>query len=268
MMRFTKLFLPLLPLLIFMLGNAFIYAGSEETGTSIAIILKEIVFCAVALLLYRFLFVRELSIDDYTVRLPGARALLGGLCILPSYILIGDFLSYFVFHWELPAEVIPMEEDFTVPFLYMLESSLIAPTLEEICFRMMMVTPYNSKKGKAYAVIVSSVLFGLLHNGGMERRLGCVLGGFFFAAILLVSKNLLASIMAHGAVNGLYIVARFIGVKCPKLFFVWPCGRLLGATWPVWAACILLCAVGVWLLLSQKRRATQPEPDDSGVIDT
>lgn len=28
---------------------------------------------------------------------------------------------------------------------------------------------------------------------------------------------------------------------------------------PVWAACILLCAVGVWLLLSQRRRERRPD---------
>lgn len=258
-MRVLKFFLPLLVLALLCLCNVFTYAGKWGDPTDATILAKDVAVCAFLVLLYRFVFVRVFSIQEYTARLPGVRTALGWLCVLPLYILVEHFLSYFLVYWDIPAEMLPMESTLDVSHMDILQALLAAPVLEESCFRIMMITPFHSKKGKVYAVIVSSLLFGWIHGIEIERRLSCVMAGLFLAAILLVSKNLVMPILVHSATNSLFTVCGLIGIRFANLLFIWPGGHLLGATWPVWVACILLCAVGVWLLLSQRRRERRPD---------
>lgn len=87
--------------------------------------------------------------------------------------------------------------------MLMLNIFVAAPVVEEIVMRGVVYTRIDKACGKWPAVIVSSLLFGLMHiaAGGLILAVGAVLMGAIFAFILAKTNSLTACIIAHAAAN-------------------------------------------------------------------
>ena len=89
------------------------------------------------------------------------------------------------------------------PVLMSLNLLIAAPAVEEIVMRGVVYTRIENACGRMTAIILNSLLFGLMHvsAGGLVLAVGAVLMGMVFALIFAKTNSLPACIIAHAAAN-------------------------------------------------------------------
>ena len=119
---------------------------------------------------------------------------------------------------------------------------VLAPVMEEIFFRGFLLNRLNAKYGPVRAVVLSSLLFGLLH----ANILGATLLGAMLAIVHFRTRSLVAPILAHAGNNAvgflLYLAAasgtRSYGVGLIDEFQAgwWTAlvGAAVGIPWLIW----------------------------------
>ena len=131
--------------------------------------------------------------------------------------------------WELP--------------LYLLGFAVLAPFYEELVFRGLALSAYQSARSTPFAVLFTSVLFGLIH-GSVVGFLTIFPAGIVLALVRLKTGQLRTSILVHGLYNlaGTLLFALAAGTPDTRAT------PLVGILGIVVAAAALLGAV-VWLRL-------------------
>ncbi len=150
---------------------------------------------------------------------------------------------------------------------------LPAALFEELMTRGYILSVLQESLGWTWAVVISSVGFGLLHlanNGATVESVALVtLAGFFLAAVLYTTRSLYAAWMAHFAWNFTMAVLFHSAVsgypmESPDYRYVdsgpdWATGGDWGPEGGVPAG--LGMVAGVVYLLARRRRAAVPEVD-------
>jgi len=89
------------------------------------------------------------------------------------------------------------------PLLMALNILLAAPVVEEIVMRGVVYTRIDNAYGPWTAIIINSLLFGLIHisAGGLLLAVGAILMGLVFSLIYAKTNSLTVCIIAHSAAN-------------------------------------------------------------------
>ncbi|UOQ83656.1 CPBP family intramembrane glutamic endopeptidase [Gracilibacillus salinarum] len=117
--------------------------------------------------------------------------LISGLAFLLPFILLQNVH----FSWEIVA--------FTLSF------SLVNALLEEIIWRGALLSRFVTSFGTRWAVLLTSIGFGLQHALLGMSWLSCLafsIGGFFFSAITINAKSILPAVIWHGFFNVLMVL--------------------------------------------------------------
>lgn len=86
----------------------------------------------------------------------------------------------------------------TVPgILYV---ALLAPVTEELVLRGIIFPVARQKRGNLYAIIISSIFFGLIHMNGIQLMTGLFMGAIIGCAIIL-TDNVYIGIIIHAVNN-------------------------------------------------------------------
>ncbi len=101
---------------------------------------------------------------------------------------------------ELEQLPIPMADNFKDYIVLMLIISVSAGICEEVFFRGLMMRGYE-KLGKANAIVLSAVLFGVFHFN-VQNLLGPIVLGLIFGYLVYQTNSLYAGIIGHMANNG------------------------------------------------------------------
>jgi uncharacterized protein len=100
-------------------------------------------------------------------------------------------------------------------FLYILFAIAVLPAIcEELFFRgciQNMLTHHNSKNGAAIAIILTSVIFALMH-GQMQTALARVVLGIILGLVYYFTNSIMASTFIHFLNNGLQVCLAYVGL--------------------------------------------------------
>lgn len=89
-------------------------------------------------------------------------------------------------------------------FLFSILAILLAPVLEELLFRGIILQKWSTKWGVRAGVIASSLLFAILHlNTGI---ISIFIGGIGFSVLYLKTRNLLTPVLCHSFYNTTVII--------------------------------------------------------------
>lgn len=134
-----------------------------------------------------------------------------GMVILFAY-LIMPFISFINVFSQLFTEnaVLGMNEEIMSmpPLLMIFIIGVFGPFCEEFVFRGIIFQGYKKAGSLLGAMVLSSLLFGLLHMNFNQFCYACVLG-FFFALLTEVTGSLWSSVIAHMIVNTHNVVMLF-----------------------------------------------------------
>lgn len=162
---------------------------------------------------------RKLTYNHSWKQIP--QGLLLGVLLQLGLVLVG-FLIVISFGFD-PSEVgntsiitdVNYEIDFLTMVIVLLGVALIAPVLEELFFRGVILPAVSERLGKVIAVLISSALFGVLHTqpelaSTIYTVLMTSLGGVFFAFLRLRSNSLVLPIAAHVGFNSWALMLVFL----------------------------------------------------------
>lgn len=97
--------------------------------------------------------------------------------------------------------------------------ALIVPFVEELLFRGALLSALVQRAGTVWAVVISSLLFGLIHLPGLSFQWyavpGLILIGVGLAVLRLWSGSLWPAVLAHATNNGFAIVIWWMTVRMP-----------------------------------------------------
>jgi len=92
---------------------------------------------------------------------------------------------------------------------YIISSGIFAPLIEEVIFRGILYGALRKIMKVRYAVILSSLCFGLVHGISLMVILGAAATGMVLAVIYEKYDNLFNCMMIHGIYNSATILAAF-----------------------------------------------------------
>ncbi|MBR4219346.1 MAG: CPBP family intramembrane metalloprotease [Bacteroidales bacterium] len=85
---------------------------------------------------------------------------------------------------------------------------LLAPVLEELCFRQMAISPFRRRGAQIAVCVVMAVLFGMLH---VRNFMGAFIDALFYGLVFIWSRNIWNSVALHAGCN---LTATLLAVYC------------------------------------------------------
>ena len=208
--------------------------------------------------------VRELSVSGAGSELL-AGLLLGGLLFTGVVGLLAAFGAYSI-------ESVGSFGDLGTVVASMLPKLISGALIEEVLFRLLLLRLLERSFGTAWALALSSLVFGLAHLGnvGATPVVGILLGvelGLLFGAAYLVTRRLWFCAALHLTWNFMQGPVFSIAVS-GQTGDAWLHGSLAGPTWltggafgaegSVVAVVLCLAATAVLFMLAQRRRTNSP----------
>lgn len=120
------------------------------------------------------------------------------------FFIVMDVLTYWI---KLPSFSSPIfESEFKQsPYIFFIDVVFVAPILEELIFRGVMLSYLLKHKSEWAAILFSALLFGLVHISPDQVVWG-FLSGIFLGYAYLKSQNILVPILFHALNNFLYYI--------------------------------------------------------------
>lgn len=141
------------------------------------------------------------SSQRFSLKFPELTIIAGLLLIAPLWTIAKEFVVYGITSLSQSVQLEPMvyttaeiREDLTAS----VHAVLLAPLLEELCFRQMAISPFKSRKSRIIVCLVMALLFGLLH---IRNFPGAFTDAVIFGLIFIWTKNIWCSVALHAGCN-------------------------------------------------------------------
>lgn len=204
--RFLK---PLMPILAVAYATALIYLTALPLGDNELSFSREfasclLTLCAIVLtlyIIYRLLPRLFPATAQFSLKPPTILVALGLLLIAPLWLVVEGYAVYGVtslFHTVQLEPLTFTTEDLREDLLASVHAVLLAPVLEELCFRQMSISPFQRRSSQIAVCILVAVLFGILH---VRNFPGAFLGAMFYGMIFIWSKNVWYGVLIHAGRN-------------------------------------------------------------------
>lgn len=263
MNRPVGLFKPLMPILAAAYGTALIYVtalpiDSNSLGLGGELLSWLLTLVGIGLTLFLVQRVEPKlfpAANQFQLKRPMIPAIVGLLLIAPLWFVAKEYFLYGLTSMVHTVQLEPLTyttSELREDMLASIHAVLLAPILEELCFRQMAISPFRSRREQIVVCVVMALLFGMLH---VRNFPGAFINALFYGAIFIWSRNIWNSVALHAGCN---LTATLLAVYC------WlGLGDLQMAKTPtiiltdakVVVGSIVLAIVGI-LLISAKRKKT------------
>lgn len=167
------------------------------------------IFCSIIALLLPFLFVYHQSTDENKKRIMkfdrpkdailAVLAVFAGLAVCLVSNVVGNFIlgifSVFGIEFTSGMEDVPVAKDFAGYIITILCYAVVPALIEEFAFRGVVLQPLR-KYGDKFAIIVSSLIFSLMH-GNMVQIPTAFISGLALGYFCIKTESLWTSVMIH-----------------------------------------------------------------------
>lgn len=124
-----------------------------------------------------------------------------------NYVILGSFDASPLYNAEVGVF------DSSSLFMLILANVIVAPIIEELIFRGIMLNRLLATTSKWLAVLISGIIFGLMHLGSPLTMMYAIIGGIWYALFYVRFRSLLLCIIAH-------MVFNFIGLNVAIIVFI------------------------------------------------
>ena len=131
-------------------------------------------------------------------------------------------------------------------------AAVIAPVVEEIIFRGIILRGFRANYGKTRALLFSSLLFGLVHLNPWQFLPAVVLG-LFLGALYIRTGTVVATIAAHAVYNGALMILSTFPVTRAIVDTDISTGMSPAVLFTLTIAGIVIFCLGFWLLVRSSR---------------
>ena len=198
MNKTVSLLKPLMPFLAAAYGTALIYVtalpiDSNSLGFGGELLSWLLTLAGIGLTLF---LVRRLepkvfpAARQFQFKLPTALLIVGLLFLAPLLFVAKEYIIYGLTELVHTVHMEPLT--YTTPELRedlpaSVHAVLLAPILEELCFRQMAISPFRSRRAQIVVCVVMAILFGILH---VRNFPGAFISALFYGVAFIWSRNI------------------------------------------------------------------------------
>ncbi len=253
---------PLMPILSAAYGVAIIYitalpiAGDNPTFVD-ELLTWLITLASIALTLFLVHRVEPKVFPDagqFPLKLPRFPVIAGLLLIAPLWFVAEEYIVYGITSLVHTVKMEPLTyttAELREDLLSSVHAVLLAPVLEELCFRQMAISPFRRRGTQVAVCVVMAFLFGILH---VRNFPGAFISALFYGMVYIWSRNIWYSVALHAGCN---LTATLLAVYCWLGLGEMQMTKtpvIILPDWKVVVASLLLAIAGVCLLKLTKRR--------------
>ena len=151
------------------------------------------------------------SARQFQLRRPMVPVIVGLFLIAPLWFVAKEYIVYgltSLFHTVHMEHLTHTTPELREDLLAGIHAVLLAPILEELCFRQMAISPFRSRRAQVAVCVVMALLFGVLH---VRNFLGAFINALFYGAIFIWSRNIWNSVAVHAGSN---LMVTLLSIYC------------------------------------------------------
>ena len=219
MNKAASLLKPLMPIISAVYGVAVIYvtalpvAGDNPTFVG-EVLTWLVTLAAIALTLFLVHRVEPKvfpTARQFPLKLPKISVITGLLLIAPLWLVAEEYIVYGVTSLVSNIQLKPLTyttAELREDILSSVHAVLLAPILEELCFRQMAISPFRRRSAQIVVCVVMAVLFGVLH---LRNFPGAFISAIIYGLVFIWSRNIWYSVTLHAGSN---LAATLLAVYC------------------------------------------------------
>lgn len=261
MNKATGILKPLMPILSAIYGLAVIYVtalpiAGENPSFVGELLTWLLTLAAIALTLFLVCRVEPKvfpSAKQFPLSLPKLSVFAGLLLIAPLWLVTEEYIVYGVTSLAHSVQLKPLTNttaELREDLLSSVHAVLLAPLLEELCFRQMAISPFRRHGAQIVVCVVMAILFGMLH---VRNFPGAFLSAIIYGLVFIWSKNIWYSVTLHAGSNlAATLLAVYSWLRLGDMQMT-TIPVIILPDWKVIIASLLLALIGGVLLLKRKR---------------
>ena len=219
MSLFPRVLKPLMPIIATVFGFTLIYVTSLpmlDEGQSVGgELLSWLLTSAAIVLTYYIVFNVEPKVfqeaAEFPPKRPDFKTIAVILLIAPLFFLVQEYIVYGLASLCSNLQMEPLTysaEELREDLFSSIHAVLLAPVLEELCFRQMAVSPFRRRGTQVVVCIVMALLFGMLH---IRNFAGSAFGALAFGLVFVSTHNIWYSVALHAGNN---LIATLLAIYC------------------------------------------------------
>lgn len=200
---------PLMPILSAVYGLAVIYVTALPLAGDSPTVVGEcltwlLTLAAIALTLFLVHRVEPKvfpAARQFPLHLPKPAVFVGLLLIAPLWLVVEEYVLYGITSLAYTIQLEPLTystAELQEDLLSSVHAVLLAPLLEELCFRQMAISPFRRRGAQIVVCVVMAVLFGMLH---VRNSPGAFISAIFYGLVFIWSRNIWYSVTLHAGSN-------------------------------------------------------------------
>ena len=141
------------------------------------------------------------SARDFSLKLPPMYVFVGLLLIAPLWLVTEEYLVYGITSLFHTVELEPLTyttDELRKDLLSSVHAVLLAPILEELCFRQMAISPFRRRRVQIVVCVVMALLFGVLHVRNFPRAF---FSAMVYGMVFISSGSIWCSVALHAGRN-------------------------------------------------------------------
>ena len=174
MKKIASILKPLMPILAAAYGFALIYLTALPLDGDTQTFANDLLSCLITLacIILTFFLVKRVepkwfsSARQFSLKMPKWPIIIGLLMMAPLWLVAEGYLVYgltSLFHTVQLETVTYTTSELREDLIACIHAVLLAPVLEELCFRQMAISPFRRRGVQVAVCVVMAVLFGILH---------------------------------------------------------------------------------------------------------
>ena len=219
MKKLATILKPLMPVLAAAYGLGIIYLtalpmadGDESLGSQV--LCWIITLGAIAL---TFFIVKRVEpkvfpeARQFSMKWPIFPVVAGLLLMAPLWLVVQGYLVYGFTSLINTVRLEPIAftpDEIREDLLASVHAVLLAPVLEELCYRQLAISPFRRRGAQIAVCMVMALLFGILH---VRNFFGSFLAATLFGLVFVWSRNIWYAVLLHAGSN---LTATLVGVYC------------------------------------------------------
>ena len=210
---------PFMPILAAVYGFILIYItalpmadGNDSFGREVLVWLLTMVAIVLTYVLVRRVEPRVFpEAKQFSLKLPMPAAMLGLLLLAPLWGVAEGYIVYGLTSLIHSVQMEPITytpDELREDLLASVHAVLLAPVLEELCYRQMPISPFQRRGAQIIVCVVMALLFGILH---VRNFLGASIDAMLYGLVFIWTRNIWYAVILHVGHN---LMATLLAVYC------------------------------------------------------